>query len=121
MDQSDLADTPPLQFIAGVAGDLQIPDERAIGMATNWVAGHCRSRIVEVGLFGRLVSGKGEWEGRALVVSPRVQLINRHLSVSPLPPKHSSPCAAACINHHPLLPAVPPVVPPTGLHCRQEG
>lgn len=48
VDQSDLADTPPLQFIAGVAGDLQIPDERAVGMATNWVAGHCRSRIVEV-------------------------------------------------------------------------
>lgn len=48
MDQSDLADTPPLQFIAGVAQDLQIPDERAISLATNWVAGHCRSRIVEV-------------------------------------------------------------------------
>lgn len=48
MDQTDLADTPPLQFIAGVAGDLQIADERAISMATNWVAGHCRSRIVEV-------------------------------------------------------------------------
>lgn len=48
VDQTDLADTPPLQFIAGVAGDLQFPDERAISMATNWVAGHCRSRIVEV-------------------------------------------------------------------------
>lgn len=52
MDQSDLADTPPLQFIAGVAGDLQIPDERAVSLATNWVAGHCRSRIVEVGMLG---------------------------------------------------------------------
>jgi hypothetical protein len=50
VDQSDLADTPPVQFIAGVAGDLQIADERAISMATNWVAGHCRSRIVEVGV-----------------------------------------------------------------------
>jgi hypothetical protein len=53
IDQSDLADCSPLQFIAGVAQDLQIPDERAIGMATNWVAGHCRSRIVEVsGCYG---------------------------------------------------------------------
>jgi len=48
VDQADLADTPPMQFIAGVAGDLQIPDERAVSLATNWVAGHCRSRIVEV-------------------------------------------------------------------------
>lgn len=47
IDQSDLADSPPLEFVAGVAQDLQIPDERAISMATNWVAGHCRSRIVE--------------------------------------------------------------------------
>lgn len=48
IDQADLADSPPLEFVAGVAQDLQIPDERAISMATNWVAGHCRSRIVEV-------------------------------------------------------------------------
>jgi hypothetical protein len=61
VDQSDLADTPPVQFIAGVAGDLQIADERAISMATNWVAGHCRSRIVEVGVGLR---GAGESEAQ---------------------------------------------------------
>lgn len=57
IDQSDLADCSPLQFIAGVAQDLQIPDERAIGMATNWVAGHCRSRIVEVSNFDSTCEG----------------------------------------------------------------
>jgi hypothetical protein len=37
-----------LKWLApGVAQDLQIPDERAISMASNWVAGACRGRIVE--------------------------------------------------------------------------
>jgi hypothetical protein len=48
VDEADLADSAPLQFVAGVAQDLQIADERAVSMACNWVAGHCRSRIVEV-------------------------------------------------------------------------
>eukprot|EP00775_Hariotina_reticulata_P006245 gene6245-6481_t len=47
VDETDLADSSPLQFVAGVAQDLQIPDERAISMASNWVAGACRGRIVE--------------------------------------------------------------------------
>jgi hypothetical protein len=50
VDEADLADSAPLQFVAGVAQDLQIADERAVSMACNWVAGHCRSRIVEVGV-----------------------------------------------------------------------
>jgi hypothetical protein len=49
VDEADLADSAPLQFVAGVAQDLQIADERAVSMACNWVAGHCRARIVEVG------------------------------------------------------------------------
>lgn len=48
VDDADLADSSPLQFVAGVAQDLQLPDERAVSMLCNWVAGHCRSRIVEV-------------------------------------------------------------------------
>ncbi|KAF8070922.1 hypothetical protein HT031_001003 [Scenedesmus sp. PABB004] len=47
VDVSELADSSPLGFVAGVAQDLQIPDERAIGMASNWVAGHCRARVIE--------------------------------------------------------------------------
>eukprot|EP00882_Tetradesmus_deserticola_P011380 GHRQ01012040.1.p1 GENE.GHRQ01012040.1~~GHRQ01012040.1.p1 ORF type:complete len:479 (+),score=200.79 GHRQ01012040.1:87-1523(+) len=47
VDEADLADSAPLQFVAGVAQDLQIADERAVSMACNWVAGHCRARIVE--------------------------------------------------------------------------
>lgn len=48
MDEAELADSTPLAFVAGVAQDLQIPDERAVAMAANWVAGHCRGRLVEV-------------------------------------------------------------------------
>lgn len=47
VDEADLADVSPLAFVAGVAQDVQIPDERAVSLAANWVAGACRARVVE--------------------------------------------------------------------------
>jgi hypothetical protein len=44
----DLGGEDPLGLVAGLAGDLNIPDERGVSMATNWVTGACRNRIVEV-------------------------------------------------------------------------
>jgi hypothetical protein len=44
----DLGGETPVRLAAGLAGDLQIPDERAITMLTGWVAGACRTRIVDV-------------------------------------------------------------------------
>jgi len=43
----DLGGETPLRLAAGLAGDPQIPDERAITMLTGWVAGACRTRIVD--------------------------------------------------------------------------
>jgi hypothetical protein len=67
----DLGGEEPLGLIAGLAGDLNIPDERGVAMATNWVTGACRNRIVEVregggaGAMWGVVAGWG-WAGSGL-------------------------------------------------------
>lgn len=93
----DLGGEDPLGLVAGLAGDLNIPDERGVSMATNWVTGACRNRIVEVsGVvagFTASVAGSG--------VTANEERTALSCAVS---------CAAAGL--HVGIPAEPPVHPP---------